>query len=80
MLVSKKERVMQNTVCGDGFVVKAQQLPFGNNFVQTKVIQQEEPNEVQAYVTCTQNSREPGRVYFVAYSKTGELIECYTVN
>lgn len=74
---------MQNVVCGDGVTIKVskKQLPFGNNFVQSSILVQEEPNEVQAYVTCTQNSREPGRIYFVAYSKAnGELIECYTMN
>ena len=72
-----------NVVCGDGFTLKVKktQLPFSNNFVQYKVIEQVEPSEVQAYVKCTANSKEPGRIYFVAYSKaTGELLECYTLN
>ena len=74
---------MQNTVVADGvqIVVQKQHLPFGNTFVQHSTFAQEEPNEVQAYVKCTATSKEPGRIYFVAYSKaTGELIECYTVN
>ena len=74
----------QNVVSANGFTIKVskKQLPFGNNFVQHKAIaEQPEPNEVQAYVLCTANSKEPGRIYFVAYSKTtSELIECYTVN
>jgi hypothetical protein len=74
---------MLNTVTADGFTLKVSntQLPFGNTFVQHSTFAQEEPNEVQAYVKCTANSREPGRIYFVAYSKiNGKLIECYTVN
>jgi hypothetical protein len=74
----------QNVVNANGFTIKVskKQLPFSNNFVQYKAIaEQHEPNEVQAYVQCTANSNEPGRIYFVAYSKTdGKLIECYTVN
>ena len=74
---------MLNTVCADGFTLKVNKknLPFGNTFVQHSVLVQEEPAEVQAYVKCTSASREPGRVYFVAYSKaTGALLECYTLN
>ena len=70
----------QNVVSANGFAIKVSkaELPFGNNFVQINSIEQVEPNEVQAYVKCTANSKEPGRVYFVAYSKVnGELIECY---
>ena len=72
-----------NTVCGDGvtLTIAKKHLPFGNTFVQHSVLVQEEPNEVQAYVKCTSASKEPGRIYFVAYSKaTGELMECYTIN
>ena len=72
-----------NTVCGDGVTLtKAKKhLPFGNTFVQHSVLVQEELAEVQAYVKCTSASKEPGRIYFVAYSKaTGELMECYTIN
>jgi hypothetical protein len=73
----------QNVVSANGFAIKVSkaQLPFSNNFVQIKDIEQVEPNEVQTYVKCTSNSNEPGRIYFVAYSKaTGELVECYTTN
>lgn len=65
---------------GGGFIITVakKQRPFSNDFVQIKVLESEEPGEVQAYVKCTDSSKEPGRVYFVAYSKaTGELIECY---
>ena len=74
---------MLNTVTADGvtITVSKKQLPFGNDFVQHSTFAQEEPNEVQAYVQCTANSKEPGRIYFVAYSKVnGQLIECYTIN
>ena len=73
----------KNVVSANGFAisVKKTQRPFSNNFVQIKNIEQVEPNEVQTYVLCTQDSNEPGRIYFVAYSKqTGELVECYTTN
>ena len=72
-----------NTVCGDGvtLTIAKKHLPFSNNFVQHSVLVQEEPNEVQAYVKCTANSKEPGRIYFVAYKiATGKLLECYTLN
>ena len=72
-----------NTVCGDGvtLTIAKQHLPFGHTFVQHSVLVQEEPNEVQAYVKCTSASKEPGRIYFVAYKiATGELMECYTIN
>jgi len=79
------EAVQINTVKNyEGFTIVASKkhLPMGNNFLQQVVIcEQPEPNEVQAYVKCTANSKEPGRVYFVAYSKTtGALIECYTID
>ena len=73
----------KNVVCASGFAIKVskKELPFGNNFVQIKDIEQVEPNEVQTYVLCTSDSKEPGRIYFVAYSKKdGELLECYTTN
>jgi len=72
-----------NVVCADGVSVKVNKknLPFGNTFIQHSTFTQPEPAEVQAYVKCTSTSREPGRVYFVAYKiATGELMECYTVN
>lgn len=72
---------MLNTVKNaEGFTITVakKQRPFSNDFTQIKVLESEEPDEVQAYVKCTANSKEPGRVYFVAYSKTtGALIECY---
>ena len=72
-----------NTV-SDGvttLTISKKQRPYGNAFTQYKQIEQREPDEVQAYVLCTSTSSEPGRIYFVAYSKaTGTLIECYTVN
>ena len=73
----------QNTVSANGVTIAVSntQLPYSNNFVQHSTFAQEEPNEVQAYVKCTANSKEPGRIYFVAYSKqNGKLIECYTIN
>jgi hypothetical protein len=84
-LSSKKEQIMQktNTLCADGVTLKVNKkhLPFGNTFVQHSVLVQEEPDEVQAYVVCTATSREPGRIYFVAYNKAdGALLECYTIN
>jgi hypothetical protein len=53
---------------------------MGCDFIQQVIAEQSNPNELWAYVLCAPNSRDPGRIYFVAYSKKGKLVECYTVN
>ena len=74
---------MQNAICADGIVlnISKKQRPLGCDFIQQTIIaEQPNPNELQAYVLCAPNSRDPGRIYFVTYSKKGKLVECYTVN
>ena len=64
------------------FVVKGENRPFSNNFVQqsAEVVQYAGQDEVACVVLCTGNSREPGRKYFVQYSTQGRLQECNTLN
>jgi len=79
---------MQNTISCNNITFKVTRKadkPFGNNFVQLKDIDArieayEGTDEIIAYVTCTNNSREPGRIYAVYYSMQGKLIACNTVN
>ncbi len=54
------------------FVVKGENRPFSNNFVVQ--------NAKVGVVLCTNNSREPGRKYFVQYSTQGRLQVCNTLN
>ena len=62
--------------------VAKKQLPFSNNFTQNKaqIKQREGVDEVHALVTCTANSREPGRMYATAYTLRGEMLFCVTYN
>lgn len=64
------------------FTVAKKHLPFTNNFVQdsAQVEQYMGVDEVRAIVTCTQDSKEPGRIYSVIYSTKGKLIACNTLN
>jgi hypothetical protein len=75
---------MQNTITVStlSFNVAKKQRPFSNNFVQNsaRIVQHEGGDEVHAYITCTANSQEPGRIYKCAYSMQGELLACCTVN
>lgn len=78
---------MQNviTVEGTGIAlnIASKELPFGNTFTQhTKAIVRnfDGQDEVVTYVLCSKGSREPGRIYIVAYSLAGKLIACETQN
>jgi len=75
---------MQNVITASNytFTVAKKQLPFTNNFVQdtATVEQYMGKDEIRAIVTCTANSKEPGRVYSVIYSTKGQLIACNTLN
>jgi hypothetical protein len=63
------------------FTATAFNRPFGNNFVaQTAVPSPFRKNEIEAIVTCTQNSKEPGRVYYCIYNTAGTLVSCNTLN
>ena len=64
------------------FVVKGKNRPFSNNFVvqSAKVVQYAGQDEIACVVLCTDDSKEPGRLYFVQYSAKGQLQECNTLN
>jgi len=63
-------------------VVKGKQRPFSNNFVvqSAKIVKYNGQDEIACVVLCTNDSKEPGRVYFVQYSTKGRLQECNTLN
>jgi hypothetical protein len=64
------------------FVVKGSNRPFSNNFVvqYAEIVQYKGKDEVACVVLCTEDSKEPGRKYFVQYSTKGRLQECNTYN
>ncbi len=59
-------------------VTKKDNKPFSNNFImlKSKMTQYNGQDEITAYVKCTADSKEPGRVYVCVYSLTGKLMEC----
>lgn len=75
---------MQNVITASNykFTVAKKQLPYGNDFVQDSATVQPYMgvDEVRAIVTCTANSKEPGRVYGCTFSTKGKLIACNTLN
>jgi hypothetical protein len=70
------------TVGSYNFVVTGKNKPFSNDFIQqsAKVVQYDGVNELACVVLCTENSKEPGRRYFVQYNTKGVLMECRTLN
>ena len=85
--INKLNTMQQNTLTvtnskNKQITVTAKQLPFSNNFVQNtaKLCANEAGKFVAATVTCTANSREPGRIYAVYYTMLGNLISCCTLN
>jgi len=76
--------MQKNTVSAGSynFVVKGKQRPFSNNFVvqSAKIVKYNGQDEIACVVLCTNDSKEPGRVYFVQYSTKGRLQECNTLN
>ena len=62
--------------------IKGANRPFSNNFVQqsAKIVKYNGKDEVLAFVTCTADSKEPGRIYACAFSLKGKLMGCNTVN
>ncbi len=64
------------------FVVKGDNRPFGNNFVvqSANIVKYNGQDEIACVVLCTDNSKEPGRLYSVQYSTKGVLQECCTLN
>jgi|APFre7841882793_1041355.scaffolds.fasta_scaffold04179_2 hypothetical protein len=75
---------MKNTISLPALNVNfvATDLPFGNNFVQksAKIVQYQGTDEILAYVLCTKDSMEPGRIYACNYSMAGRLEACNTIN
>ena len=77
---------MQNTICVPNAVVSITQtnLPFNNNFVQTKYVRTERTrngrNAFVVIVKCTANSMEPGRSYICMYTQAGTLLACNTLD
>jgi len=72
---------MLNTL-NDGYTVvtvNKRNLPYKNNFVQVNIVKST-VNTVQAVVKCTASSREPGRLYSVTYTISGQLVGCFTLN
>lgn len=70
-------------VCNEhNFKVSKKELPFGNNFVMlsSKITQYKGVDEIFAFVKCTSNSYEPGRIYTVSYSFAGKMLGCNTYN
>jgi hypothetical protein len=78
----QNEVTVSNATHCIALTIKGANRPFRNNFVQrsAKVITYNGKDEVLAFVTCTEDSEEPGRIYACAYSLKGKLIGCQTVN
>jgi hypothetical protein len=83
---------MQNTVSFTlpasgktvNFTVKGDNRPFSNNFVlmgiKRFVRTRNGRPAVSVLVKCTNDSREPGRIYYCVFTYKGTLCECHTVN
>jgi len=78
----QNEITISNATHCVNFFVKNTQRPFSNNFVQNsaKIVKYNGKDEVIAFVTCTADSKEPGRTYACAYSLKGKLMGCNTLN
>lgn len=74
--------VSAQTVTVEGVTVNVKRGPFGNKFkVQGAAIMQYAGQEELALrVLCTDDSREPGRIYSCNYSLDGDLLACNTLN
>ena len=80
---------MQNTVSfvqpstqkNVSFVATKKNRPFSNNFVLLGVKRfvrtRNGRDAVEVLVKCTQDSNEPGRVYFCTYTYKGTLMSCF---
>jgi hypothetical protein len=83
---------MQNTVAFTlpstqkqiSFTVNKKNRPFSNNFVlmgiKRFVRTTNGRDAVSVLVKCTEDSMEPGRIYYCVYTYKGTLLECSTVN
>ena len=80
---------MQNTVSFTlpstlktvNFTATKKNRPFSNNFVLTGVKRfirtRNGRDAVEVLVKCTNDSKEPGRVYFCVYTYKGTLLSCF---
>jgi hypothetical protein len=63
------------------FTVTGHNRPFSNNFtlmgIKRFVRTRNGRDAVELLVKCTNDSREPGRVYFCVYTYKGTLLSCY---
>ncbi len=83
---------MQNTVSFTlpstqkqiSFNVSKDNLPFNNNFVLMGIKRflrtRNGRDAVSVLVKCTNDSMEPGRIYYCVFTYKGTLLECHTVN
>ena len=66
------------------FAVSKKNRPFSNNFVlmgiKRFVRTRNGRDAVAVLVKCTEDSLEPGRIYYCVYIYAGTLVECFTVN
>ena len=70
------------TVNDTVLTIAVKELPFSEPFtqVEARIVQYEGVDEVLAYVKCTEEAREPGRMYACYYSMNGKLEGCNTIN
>jgi hypothetical protein len=63
------------------FTVTKENRPFSNNFtlmgLKRFVRTRNGRDAVEVLVKCTQDSNEPGRVYFCVYTYKGTLLSCF---
>jgi len=75
---------MKNTITVNDTVltIAQKELPFSEPFTQleARIVQHEGVDEVLAYVTCTAEAKQPGRMYACYYSMEGKLEGCNTMN
>ena len=83
---------MQNTISftqpstnkSISFNVSKDNLPFNNNFVlmgiKRFVRTRNGRNAVEVLVKCTNDSMEPGRIYYCLFTYKGTLLACKTCN
>ena len=73
--------MFKNTIITpDCNIVVAKRSPYGNNFKQKHYVKPVGKNAHAVIVLCTEDSKEPGRVYYCVYTNKGALKECCTLN
>ncbi len=83
-MLNSKAAQMQNVITCNNVTlhIAKKQLPYSNNFVQQSATLQQYKgkDEVHAVVVCTNDSKEPLRMYSCIYSMKGVLLGCCTLN